>query len=196
MPEQLKAPAVWLLLILQFVCFATALSAEGMPVVVECEPNDQPQRALPFSAPVILIGSMYDYDQDAFLRQISDFDALQRWNLTLHGIPETPTGNSIVRINYDSNPNATVDDAEEVVLGTGTLLTFGIRDGSRPVTRQNNFFPAGDYVVGFFQAGASSGYKAPCFDVGSTPVVGPTEKQPPLNLWRRVLSNCRGDGST
>ena len=138
-----------------------AFTADGMPVVVEFEPNDLPKQALSFSAPVTLSGSMNGTDQDAFLWRISDADALQRWNLTLHGIPEALTGVSIVRVDYGPDPNAAGGSGEEVVTGTKTLLTFGIRDGSRPVTRQNIFFPAGDYVVGFFQTGTSGGYKPP-----------------------------------
>ena len=152
---------VLLLLLLHFVCSNTALSADGMPVVVEFEPNDLPQQALSFSAPVTLSGSMNANDQDAFLWRISDADALQRWNLTLYGIPEVLTGVSIVRIDYGPDPHAPNSAAKEVVIGTKTLLTFGIRDGSRPVTRRNIFFPPGDYVVGFFQTRTSAGFKPP-----------------------------------
>ena len=165
MPEKSKvsSPRCLLLLVMQLLCCSAALSAGGMPVVVEFEPNDQPHQAIPFSAPVTLSGSMGGYDQDAFLWRISDADALKRWNLTLHGIPEALTGVSIVRVDYGPDPNAPEGgDAEEVVIGANSLLRFGIRDGSRPVTKHNVFFPAGDYIVGLFQAGTSSpGYQPP-----------------------------------
>ncbi|MGB5625405.1 MAG: hypothetical protein WBM61_06725, partial [Woeseiaceae bacterium] len=193
MPEKSKAssPRFLLLLVMQLLCCSAALSAGGMPVVVEFEPNDDPQQGIPFSAPVTLSGSMGGYDQDAFLWQISDADALKRWNLTLHGIPDALTGVSIVRINYGPDANAAGDDTEEVVLGTNTLLTFGIRDGSRPATRQNIFFPAGDYVVGFFQAGtSSSGYQPPAPGSAFAETMSTTEGGQPesgANAYRLVI---------
>ena len=129
-----------------------SFAADAIPVIVEIEPNNIPQQALNFSAPAILSGSMRGSDQDAYLWHISDADALKLWDITLHGIPEALTGVSIVRVKTGQDPND--PSKTDAVLAFEKLLTFGIRDGSRPVVKRNLLMPAGDYIVGFFQAGA------------------------------------------
>ncbi len=138
-----------------------AFAATAIPVIVELEPNNNPKQALEFSAPAILSGSMSGGDQDAYLWRISDADALKRWDMTLHGIPKALTGVSIVRVKYGQDPNDKDESKPAVILGFEKILTFGIRDGSRPVYRNNLFFPAGDYIVGFFQAGTKKGFQPP-----------------------------------
>ncbi len=184
------------------IVFVTSLlcqvttAAPSIPVIVEIEPNNTPKQALGFSAPAILSGSMSGGDQDAYLWQISDADALKLWDLTLHGIPEALTGVSIVRVRYGQDPNDKDESKPAVILGFDNLLTFGIRDGSRPVYRQNLFFPAGDYVVGFFQAGTKKGFQPPSPKLGLVQLTSPksaldeigstknTQNSEPLNAYR------------
>ena len=64
-------------------------------------------------------------------------------------------------VKYGQDPNDKDESKPVVILGFAKILTFGIRDGSRPVYRHNLFFPAGDYVVGFFQAGTKKGFQPP-----------------------------------
>ena len=102
-------------------------------MVMEREPNDDPQQAEPFAAPARLSGSMAKAgDQDAYQWRISDADAQLPWTLTLVGMPEALTGVSIVRIDYGPDPNVSGPNAPIVALDKKTLLTFGIKDGSRP----------------------------------------------------------------
>ncbi len=150
-----------------------AFAATAIPVIVELEPNNNPKQALEFSAPAILSGSMSGSDQDAYLWRISDADALKLWDLTLHGIPEALTGVSIVRVKYGQDPNDKDDSKPAVILGFENLLTFGIRDGSRPVYRKNMFFPAGDYIVGFYQAGTKQGFQPPSPKLGLIQIPDP-----------------------
>ncbi len=139
----------------------SVFAATAIPVIVELEPNNSPNQAQEFSAPAILSGAMSGNDQDAYLWRISDADALKLWDLTLHGIPDALTGVSIVRVKYGQDPNDNDESKPEVILGYEKLLTFGIRDGSRPVYRKNMFFPAGDYIVGLYQAGTKQGFQPP-----------------------------------
>jgi len=138
-----------------------AIAIPAIPVIVEIEPNNTPQTALSFTAPAILSGAMSGGDQDAYLWQISDADALKLWDVTLHGIPEALTGVSIVRVKYGQDPNDKDVSKPAVILGFDSLLTFGTGDGARPVNRKNIFFPAGDYIVGLFQAGTQKGFQPP-----------------------------------
>ncbi len=156
----LKCGPITGILVIGFLC-QFAFAATAIPVIVELEPNNNPKQALEFSAPAILSGSMSGGDQDAYLWRISDADALKLWDLTLHGIPEALTGVSIVRVKYGQDPNDKDESKPAVILGFETLITFGIRDGSRPVYRENMFFPAGDYIVGFYQAGTKQGFQPP-----------------------------------
>lgn len=139
-----------------------ALHAAGpIPVVIEFEPNNIPKQAVRFTAPAILSGTMSGDDQDAYLWRISDADALKRWNLKLHGIPKALTGISILRVKYGQNPNSKEPSKQDIILGFDTILNFGIRDGSRPIERNNVFLPAGDYIVGLFQAGSKDKFQPP-----------------------------------
>ncbi|MGI9323735.1 MAG: VWA domain-containing protein [Pseudomonadales bacterium] len=153
---------MFILFLLAPTIFAsTTWAASALPVVVELEPNDAPQQAVSFSAPAMLSGTMVSAnDQDAFLWRISDADALKPWTLTLEGLPDALTGVSLIAVTYGPDPNDS-QAGTEVVTDTEKLLTFGIRDGSRPVTKPDLWLPAGDYLVGFFSAGQQGGYRPP-----------------------------------
>ncbi len=134
------------------------LAAEALPLIIEQEPNDTPEQALSFTAPANLAGSMLGRDQDAFLWRISDADALKRWTLHLTGIPDALTGVSIIRVRWGPDPNVPDGQGDDVVIGYDKLLTLGIRDGARPVIRNNIILPPGDLVVGFFRGGQSQSF--------------------------------------
>lgn len=182
------------LLVITFLC-KFAYAATAIPVIVEMEPNNNPEKALEFSAPVILSGSMSGADQDAYLWHISDADALKLWDMTLHGIPEALTGVSIVRVKYGQGSNN--NPSTPVILGFDEILNFGIRDGSRPVYKENMFFPAGDYIVGLYQARSGQSFQSPKLKQGLIPLpdsklildeVESTAKTkdpaPPINAYR------------
>ena len=149
------------LLVISLLIVTQPYAQSALPIVVETEPNNEPQQALTFTAPAVLSGNLPSGDQDAFVWKISDVDAQKQWDFTLHGMPGALTGVSIMRVNYGPDPNTNDNSAEVVIIGYEKLLSFGIRDGSRPVIRENLFFPAGEYVVGFFGAGQSSGFRLP-----------------------------------
>lgn len=160
-----------------------ALAAAALPVVSELEPNDEPHQGQVFSAPVLLSGAMPKVgDQDAFRWQISDADAQRLWTLTLTGMPEALTGVSLNRVTFDESGKS-VTERE-------TLLSFGIRDGSRPVRHADLLLPPGELVVGVFGAGQSRGgfqppnvELAPLQQAASAP---PEDAQPPLTTAYRV----------
>lgn len=136
-----------------------AVPSAAVPVITEIEPNDTPDQALDFEAPVTLSGSLGSADQDAFRWRISEADALRRWTLSLHGVPGALTGLSVIRVEH--GPDSGAPGAQRPVIDTETLVTFGTRDGSRPVTHRDLFLPAGDYVVGLFGAGYDGGFRPP-----------------------------------
>lgn len=156
--RQILALSICLTLLLANI---SKLAANALPLVVEIEPNNEPHLGLPFSAPSLLSGDLREAnDQDAYRWRISDADAQKTWDLTLTGMPEALTGVSLFRI--------TENEAGDAVTSKETLLTFGIRDGSRPVALRNLLLPAGELVLGVFGAGQSStGFSPPGANLSS-----------------------------
>ena len=57
----------------------------------EQEPNNTPLNGNTFKAPMVILGTMQDSDQDMFVWDLSDADAGYLWDLELNGLPERLT---------------------------------------------------------------------------------------------------------
>lgn len=118
--------------------------------LVDTEPNDTPQTATKFSAPMTLMGTMPNGDQDAWMWRVSDEDASRRWGLELVGIPGRLT---IVEVNtLEYTDSGEVEQANR-------LLKFGSRDGQRPATADGVFFEPGEYLLGIARSGGDAGFR-------------------------------------
>ena len=117
----------------------TARAADAC--VVEQEPNDAPEQAQTLTGATCVSGTLPDGDQDIFLWELSPTDALQRWTLSLTGVPGTTTGLKILPITSD--PGVT-----PITVGSSILELDSPVGTSGPVTHSDVFIPAGRYVVG------------------------------------------------
>jgi hypothetical protein len=123
----------------------------------EEEPNDTPQTANRVSGAVRVIASMPSGDQDAYLWQVSDVDALKRWTLRLDGIAGALTIVEVMRLEY----------GEDGVTPTGRqkLFTLGSRDGSRPAVAEDLMLEPGEYLLGAARAGGKAPFRPPVASV-------------------------------
>lgn len=179
----MKSSGLAMVLLLVAGTAAPALAAPALPVVAETEPNDEPLQGASFTAPALLSGSLPKAnDQDAYRWLLSDADAQKLWTLDLTGMPEALTGVSLIRLQ--------LDDEGTAVTSRETLLTFGIRDGSRPVRHEDLLLPAGELFVGVFGAGqAKGGFRPPGVDAQALDVAAaeaPDDGEPALQTAYRV----------
>ncbi len=128
----------------------TATAALAQQALVDAEPNDTPQTATEFSAPIRLMGTMPAGDQDAWMWRVSDEDAGRRWSLELMGIPGLLTIVEVLRLEYTETGE---------VAQAGTLLRLGSRDGQRPAVSAGLIFEPGEYLLGLARSGGSAGFR-------------------------------------
>jgi len=149
----LRIRAVIRLRALYLPAFAAAASvllagaATAQQALVDTEPNDTPQDAARFAAPMTLMGTMPSGDQDGWMWTISDEDAGRRWNLEFVGIPGRLTIVEVNTLQYTDS-----GDVEQA----NRLLKFGSRDGQRPAIREGLFFEPGDYLLGIARSGGDA----------------------------------------
>ena len=67
----------------------------------------------------------------------------------------------VVRVIRGPDPTSQDNSSTDAITGVETLLSFGIRDGSRPVSKRDLLLPSGDYLVGVFQGNRSSPFALP-----------------------------------
>ena len=137
----------FLFLFLFLVSFFPVLSFSAQSLY-ETEPNDIPAEANPFSGEGVIMGSMQNGDQDAFMWSVSDVDAQFPWSFELNGIPGAVTVFELFRITFADN-GKDVDKKE-------TLFKFGSRDGSQPILQNDLIFEPGDYLIGLASIGGES----------------------------------------
>ncbi len=156
MPEDIASRNVaWQARLLRFAFSvlagsAFALAALAEQALVDAEPNDTPQTATEFSAPMRLMGTMPSGDQDAWLWTVSDEDAGRRWSLELMGLPGLLTIVEVLQLEYTETGE---------VAQAGRLLRLGSRDGQRPAMSEGLIFEPGEYLLGMARSGGSSGFR-------------------------------------
>lgn len=139
--------------------------------IPEDEPNDTPQTANRIGGAVRVIASMPPGDQDGYLWQVSDVDALRRWTLRLDGIAGALTIVEVMRLEY----------GEDGVTPSGrrTLFKLGSRDGSRPGIAEDLMFEPGEYLLGAARGGGSAPFRPPVASVRfASGLDGPADGQP------------------
>ncbi|MBT8443986.1 MAG: hypothetical protein KJO13_04535, partial [Gammaproteobacteria bacterium] len=118
--------------------------------LIDTEPNNTPQTATEFSAPMMLMGTMPAGDQDAWLWTVSDEDASRRWRLELVGLPGRLTIVEVMTLEY-----AETGDLEQA----DRLMSFGSRDGQHPEVAENLLFEPGQYLLGLARSGGEASYR-------------------------------------
>lgn len=129
---------------------AGAASALAQPALIDTEPNDTPQSAARFSAPMTLMGTMPGGDQDAWMWTVSDEDAAHRWRLELAGLPGRLTIVDVARLEY-------TDTGE--VARADRLFKLGSRGGQRSAVADALMFEPGEYLLGLARSGGNAGYR-------------------------------------
>lgn len=127
-----------------------AASALAQQALVDTEPNDTPQTATAFSAPMTLMGTMPNGDQDAWLWTVSDEDAGHRWGLELAGLPGRLTVVEVNTLQYTESGE---------VKQANRLLKFGSRDGQRPAVAESLIFEPGEYLLGIARSGGEAAFR-------------------------------------
>jgi len=129
---------------------ALSVSALAQQALVDTEPNDTPQTATRFSAPMTLMGTMPGGDQDGWMWVVSDEDAGRRWRLELIGIPGRLTLVQVARPQFNE-----AGDVKEA----NRIFKFGSRDGQRPGVTDGVFFEPGEYLLGIARSGGDAPYR-------------------------------------
>ncbi len=118
------------------------------PVLFEQEPNNSPKQAASITGPVRLYGDLPAGDQDIFLWEVSDTDALRPWTLTLEGLPGALTSAQILRLHWSDN-GQNVTQVEK-------LYELSVKNSPRPAYSPPLWLEPGQYFLGVARAGGSS----------------------------------------
>ena len=125
-------------------------AALAQQALIDTEPNDTPQTATKFSAPMTLMGTMPAGDQDAWLWEVSDEDAGHRWRLELAGLAGVLTIVEVVQLRYTESGE--VEQADR-------LFSLGSRDGQRPEVTDDLIFEPGEYLLGLARSGGEAPFR-------------------------------------
>lgn len=98
--------------------FLTLFSWASPPSLYEIEPNNTPVEATPFSGEVILTGTIKEGDQDAFMWEVTQEDALYDWSIELVGVSHAMTRIDMMHIDFSADGK----EVEKIIISFSHLV--------------------------------------------------------------------------
>lgn len=139
-----------------FVICCAFGSAHAQITMYEQEPNNEPSSVNHVSAPIIILGTMQNNDQDMFAWEVSDIDAGYLWDIELEGIPDKLTKIDVVKLSFTEDGTG--------ITKVDKLFSIKNQDGLTTVKEKGLIFSPATYYLGLSYAGGKSTPKSSLMD--------------------------------